>query len=153
MLAPLQGDPRDLQPLQKSHHYFQRYQQRHSVPTAASIYSDIYAPLPRYAWFRDLAAAVPPTLPQPSVSMKWHAVSFPPLAHAHRWEREGLGYPSESDVIQAVADGYFAHQQQQQQQATTTTTAATATTTTAASAASSSSSVEHLQSPHAFQVR
>lgn len=135
LLDPSHGDPHDLQPLHQSYHYYERYQQRHSVPTAASIYSDIYAPLPRYSWFHDMAMALHPHSPRP-VAMKWHAIAYPPLAHVHRWEREGLGYPPESDVIQAVADGYFAHQQ----------------AATTSSTFSASSATEHLQSPHAFQV-
>lgn len=89
-----------LLPLLESKHYHQRYLSRHTVAPTASIFSDIYSPIPRYSWFECMENKW-------HQDIAWHVIAHPSVYHAARWEREGLGYPVESDPIQALADAYF----------------------------------------------
>lgn len=96
-----------------SKHYHQRYLSRNTVASAANLYSDIYAPTPRYSWFHHIHQSLPiQRLDGNAINglqgrFRWHVVVHPPVPGAARWEREGLGYPAESDAIQALADVYF----------------------------------------------
>lgn len=98
------SEKNSLRALLGSRHYHERYNLRHTVASAASIFSDIYAPIPRYSWFQH-------SLPTPSAFVRFSVIAHPPIQTASRWEREGLGYPAESDPLQAIAEEFFANRE------------------------------------------
>lgn len=88
----------------RSSHFHQRFVSRNTFSGAAAMYSDVFAPLPRYSWPQHLD--VTHTASETASIGNLSVICHPSVPQAQRWEREGLGYPIESDPLQAFYDCY-----------------------------------------------